>query len=227
MDRNEPNLERVSPKDSVMRPTARTRSILLLVSDLRIYQDFAEWVTSSVESEGESILHVSFNGVISMASEESPRTAEVLNIVDIRDCDNEIEMTKRTLDALSRMERFDKVFFDPLSPLSETFSEDSAPAYILKELVPFLEHRGSLGYFCLTLDSHDNVTVAQCKDSTDVCIQVTQQDGSLLVQALSAKGIYTKDFFLPRVCRNWPAIEERARLPSGFHPTIKTAVGIE
>ena len=226
MDAKEPNLERVSPKDSVTRPNARTRSILLLVSDLRIYQEFAEWVTSSVESEGESILHVLFNGAVSLASEESPRTAQVLNIVDVRDCDNEIEMTKRTLDALSRMERFDKVFFDPLSPLSETFSEDSAPAYVLKELVPFLEHRGSLGYFCLTLDSHDNVTVAQCKDSTDVCIQVTQQGESMLVQALSAKGIYTKNFFLPRVCGDWPAIEEHAGLPSGFHPTIKTAVGI-
>ncbi|MCJ2562581.1 MAG: hypothetical protein LN417_00645 [Candidatus Thermoplasmatota archaeon] len=227
MDRNEPNLERVSPKDSVTRPSARTRSILLLVSDLRIYQDFAEWVMSSSESKGESILHVLFNGAISLASEESPTTSEVLSIADVRDCDNEIEMTKRTLDALSRMEKFDKVFFDPLSPLSEMFSEDSAPAYMLKELVPFLDHRGSLGYFCLTLDSHDNVTVAQCKDSTDVCIQVTKQDGSLLVQALSAKGIYTKDFFLPRVCKNWPAIEGRARLPSGLHPTMKTAVGIE
>lgn len=218
---------RVSPHSSVRMPSTQTRSVLLLVSDIQIYQDFAEWVMSSTETEGESMLHVLLNGALSLDSEELPGTLEVLNIADIQDYDNEMEVTKRTHDALSGMGRYDKIFFDPLSPFSEVFLEDSAPVHILKDLVPLLEHRGSLGYFCLTLDSHTDETIARCKDLADVCIQVAYQDESLLVQALHAKGIYTKDFFRPRTYRNWSTIGERAGLPSEFHPTMMTAVGVD
>ncbi len=227
MEKGKSNPTMVSPHSSVRMPSTQTRSVLLLVSDIQIFQDFAEWVTTSTETKGESILHVSLNGAISLDSEELPGILEVLNIADVRDCDNEMEMTKRTHDALSGMGKYDKILFDPLSPFSEMYLEDSAPVHILKDLIPLLEHRGSLGYFCLTLDSHTDETIARCKDLADVCVQVTYQDESLLVQALHARGIYTKDFFRPRTYRNWPTIGERAGLPSEFHPTIKTAVGVD
>ncbi|MFQ5883736.1 MAG: hypothetical protein ACE5IO_01390, partial [Thermoplasmata archaeon] len=121
-----PHSMRVGPHDSLRTSNTQTRSILLLVSDYRIYQDFAEWVISSVKSEGECILHVLFNGAVAIGSDESQGILDVLNIVDIRGCENEMEMTKGALDALSRIERYDKIFFDPLSPLSQLFSDDAA-----------------------------------------------------------------------------------------------------
>jgi len=105
MEKGKSNPTMVSPHSSVRMPSTQTRSVLLLVSDIQIFQDFAEWVTSSTETEGESILHVLLNGAISLDSEELPGILEVLNIADVRDCDNEMEMTKRTHDALSRTGR--------------------------------------------------------------------------------------------------------------------------
>ncbi|MFQ6107099.1 MAG: hypothetical protein ACE5QF_05885 [Thermoplasmata archaeon] len=218
---------RIGPYDSVEKPRVSTRSILLLVSEYDIYQDFANWVVSSMKSEGESMLHVMLNGEISFATEESHRIPEVLCIAHIRECENEVEMAKRTLDALSRMDRFEKIFFDPLSSFSQLYSEDSAPVHILKELIPFLEHRRTLGYFCLAMNKHHDDTIAQCKDAVDVCIQVERQEGSMLVQAINARGIYRRDFFLPRVFRNWYAIEEPTQFRSQFDPVIKSVVGID
>lgn len=216
----------VSPHNPTGTNSIQKGVVLLLVSDVQIFQEFEEWVASSVEKEGMSLLHVSLNGGVSLDSQGLPEALEVLNIPDVSDFDNEIELTKRTLDALSKMGRFDRVFFDPLSPFAEMFQEDSAPVHIMKELISLLEHRGTLGYFCLSLDSHDNRTIAECKDLADVCIEVTHQDDLLLIQPLRARGIYTKDFFQARAYRNWLNVGEGAQSHSGWSPTICTAVGV-
>ncbi|MFQ6128647.1 MAG: hypothetical protein ACE5QW_07075 [Thermoplasmata archaeon] len=211
---------RMSPLDSVRPLGTKARNILLLVTDYQIYQDFAEWVIMSVKAEGQPILHVMFDDRISPIIEGSEGILEVLDIAHVCGCENEIEMTKKTLDALSRMEGYHRIFFDPLSPFSQLFSEDSAPVHILKELAPFLERRKTLAYFCMAMDSHKNDTIAQSKDVVDVCLQVTRQDEAILVQPIKARGIYTRDFFLPRVYKSWP-ITEKAKLVSAFNHTMK------
>ncbi|MFQ5884787.1 MAG: hypothetical protein ACE5IO_06775, partial [Thermoplasmata archaeon] len=93
--------------------------------------------------------------------------------------------------------------------------------------LPFLERRRTLGYFCLSVDSHENETIAQCKDLADVCLQVTQQDEAMVVQVINARGVYARDFFSPHVYKNWPTIDEQTEVAVNYYPTIKSAVGID
>lgn len=199
--RSEQNLKPTGtpPFQALIPMSAETWSFLLLVSDYQIYRDFVRELVAAQETAEEGILYGMFFGTVSSILEESRGVLEVLDLGFVNSCENEIDLAKRLLDALSKMDRYPIIFFDPLSQISQLYSDDSAPAYIMEEAVPFLRNRKTLAYFCLNMHLHKNETMARCKDAADVCLQVTRKNGMDWVHPIKVRGAYTEELFLPHI----------------------------
>ncbi|KPK63927.1 MAG: hypothetical protein AMK73_04885 [Planctomycetes bacterium SM23_32] len=182
--------------DNMVEQVMLGDNIVWLVSSPEQYDYFVSRLVEHCVQQRRPLNYVHFEERIDYSALASARDVRVIGLDPGEGPEAALELLRQTVEAEQPGAHY---VFDDLSVLCLAWGDEDAFVDFFRGICPLLFEREAVAYFALLKGEQSNSTVARIRDTTQILLDVYEQDGMVMLQPIKVWDRYSERMFHPHV----------------------------